>query len=144
MTLEEIENVEEFSIENEFGKIQWPGKTNLVGLNLDLLVSISQNVVEVYPDDMFSSEEKKPMKGKGLNKKAVITFYNIEQSDDIEDFEEHLKKIAEEQNCNHIKYDEKEAKWTFEVDHFSLYRFFDENEENLYHEKESEDSFLPQ
>lgn len=123
MTLEEVENVQEFAIENEYGKITWPGKTNLVGLNLDLLVNISSNLAEVYPDDMFPTEETKHMKGTRLNKTARITLYNIEKPEDKEDFEAYLEKLAKEQNCKHVEYDDAQAKWTFEVDHFSRYQY---------------------
>lgn len=123
MTLEQVENVEDFSIENEYGKITWPGKTNLVGINLDLLVNISSNLAEVYPDDMYPTEETKHMKGTGLNKTARITLYNIEKPVDKEDFEQYLMKLAKEQNCKHVDYDESHSKWTFEVDHFSRYLY---------------------
>ena len=123
MTMNEIEKIENFSIENQFGKIMWPGKTNLIGMNLDLIVNISENSAEVYPDDLYPNENKKPLKGSDLNKKARITLFNIENGQSRENFDEYLINMAKEQNCKHIEYDPKMKEWTFEVEHFSIYRF---------------------
>ena len=123
MTLSEVEKIKNFSIKNEFGEIMWPGYTNLIGLNLDLIVNISENSAEVYPDDLYPIEDSKPIKGSGLNKKARITLNNIENIQSRENFDEYLTKMAKEQNCKHVKYDNDLNQWTFEVEHFSQYQY---------------------
>jgi nuclear pore complex protein Nup98-Nup96 len=66
-------NVENFTIGREdYGNIFFPGVTNVAGLNLDEIVFIRNKEVIVYPDD-----SKKPVQGKGLNKKAQITLDKV-------------------------------------------------------------------
>ena len=40
MSLIKVQNIENFSIQNQFGMIEWPGKSNLTKLNLDNLIII--------------------------------------------------------------------------------------------------------
>lgn len=45
MSEQELSQVEDFSIENEFGKIIFDGKTDIRGLNLDELINIKSKAV---------------------------------------------------------------------------------------------------
>jgi hypothetical protein len=71
MTEEELKDIEEFSVYNDEVRIVWEGKTDVRGLNLDVLVELGRKSVEVYPEGV-----KIPPEGQGLNKPARIIFYN--------------------------------------------------------------------
>jgi hypothetical protein len=81
--------VRNFTIENEHGKVQFLDTTNLVGLNLDKIVRVCHKMVEFYPD-----EDEKPRVGQGLNKQALITYYNFGKPEGCEDgkFEKKIRK----------------------------------------------------
>jgi len=64
MTLTQLQNVENFSIENKFGKIEWPGATDLTDLDLGELVTITARNAEVYNEE----KHEKPSIGQKLNK----------------------------------------------------------------------------
>ena len=44
----EVENVENFSVYNEFGKIEFLGKTDLSYLNLNNIITIKENEVKIF------------------------------------------------------------------------------------------------
>ena len=71
MTDKELSGVENFTIKNHWGKIQFMGKTDIRGLNLDKIIVIEQGKVEIYPDD-----SDRPELGVELNKEALVTFYH--------------------------------------------------------------------
>jgi len=71
MTEDELAAVEEFQVMNEHAKAIWEGKTDVRYLDLDKLVEFGPKSVEVYPNRVGL-----PELGKGLNKTAVIRFYN--------------------------------------------------------------------
>lgn len=77
MTLEEIQNVENFTIENQFGKIVFLGKTDLTGVDLEKLVTIVHRNAEVYDDNDPEIKKIKPKVGEKLNKPAKIILYDI-------------------------------------------------------------------
>lgn len=77
MTIEEVKNIPNFFIWNDFGKIQWIGEIDLLEVNLDLDVHIKPECVEVYPEDIYLTEKKKPELGHKLNKPSYVTLYNI-------------------------------------------------------------------
>jgi nuclear pore complex protein Nup98-Nup96 len=114
------------------GGVQFLGSTNVAGLNLDALITISENEVVVYPD-----ERKKPPVGKGLNKKAIITFENVrpQSTDDrplsrdeiVESgFEEMLRaRIASTmEDAEFLAYKADTGQVSFIVKHFSKYKLF--------------------
>lgn len=39
-----------FRVCNQYGSIDWFGKTDISNTNLEEIISIKQNVIEVYPD----------------------------------------------------------------------------------------------
>jgi len=129
MTASELARVPNFQIFNDYGSILWLGETNIVGLDLDELVTIDANhFVEVYPD---SSE--KPERGRGLNKKAIITINNVrprKTSISLDDYELFLKKKTEREDAIFMEYDKNNFQWIFEVKHFSRYGLGDDDEED--------------
>ena len=51
MSKEELSAVEQFSIENQHGRILFLGTTDLVEVDLGRDVLIKPRMIEVYPDD---------------------------------------------------------------------------------------------
>lgn len=118
MTMEELGSVEDFTIENEFGKIVFSDCTDVLGLDLDKIVKIEEKRVVVYPSENFVSI---PEYGKGLNKPATITLYKCFPRDeriDKKTINKRLEKAAKKQSAKHISYDEQTGAWTFSVSHF--------------------------
>lgn len=105
MTLEELRNVENFTIGNSNGKIELMEKVDLTELDLDDIIDINQYYIQVY-----QGKTKKPPRGEGLNKPAIYTLYNIKpENDPIGDedkkaFIELLTNTVREQGGEFIKY----------------------------------------
>ena len=105
MTLDELENVEIFSIYNEHGRIDFEGLTNLTNLNLDQIVSIGEKSITVYQNGDL---DFKPAIGQGLNKPAVLRLYNCFPGENAKSMtdEEHslylasLQKICKDKRVN--------------------------------------------
>ena len=123
--------VEDFTITRKgFGKISFPGSTNLTGLDLDQIVFIDEKEVTVYPPGTI-----KPDDGFGLNKDAVISLMGIWPIDKTtrkpiidpdkilaSRYYEKVEKCTEKLGANFIDYDIQRGIWTFRVDHFSKYK----------------------
>ncbi len=119
MTLEELENVENFSIENENGRIEFETKVNLTSLDLDIIIDIKPGILNLYDkkNTLF-----KPSPGFGLNQKAIIHLYNISElhNDNEEDVlslkfqEDRIKKIGGE----FIEYNSDNEEFIYRVEHF--------------------------
>ena len=77
MTLKEIKNVENFSLFNENGKIEFEGKVSLYGANLDKLFNIEHEFIEYEKGEWCHSP-----RGQNFNVPAVITFYNVQSNID--------------------------------------------------------------
>lgn len=143
MTEYELMNVRDLFIENEHGKIQWVGRTNVIGINFDELVRISTFAAEVYPAEV-EAKGLKPEVGLGLNKPAIISLYKVYQGErdrrSPTDFEESLKRRAEcLDDCTFLGYDRKAGILTFRVEHFTKYDFSVlEEEEEVVENEESE------
>lgn len=71
---EEVRRVEDFTIENQFGRIVFQGETDLSGVDLAEVVTIKKGEAEVYEDNY----PNKPKLGMKLNKAAIITLYDIQ------------------------------------------------------------------
>ena len=87
-------------IHSEHGSIKWIGKVDLRGLDLDKIVHIGQGSIFVYHDDESPVQlQSLPKTGEGLNNRAILTMNNIfpeSEDDDLQDYEESLKKYNEE------------------------------------------------
>ena len=68
MSREQLSAVDEFSIENEHGSIQFLGTVDLVDVDLAKDVTIKARLIDVYPN-----EDSKPTPGSKLNVSAVVT-----------------------------------------------------------------------
>ena len=117
MTLEELEQIESFSISNKNGKIEFEETIDLTGVNLDQIVNILPGRVELYKNNNISFL---PQPGKGLNKKAVIHLYNISDNDDV-DSElslQYLQEKTKEINGEFKSFNRDSGEYIYKVDHF--------------------------
>jgi hypothetical protein len=120
MSDDELAAVENFVIfRPSIGQIKWEGKTDLRDLNLDDLVVIENKMISVY-DGLDESE--KPPRGEKLNKRAVVTLYQISPktitSAAIEKFEKKLRKSCIKNDSEFLHYDIELQEWMFRVSHF--------------------------
>lgn len=115
-----------------YGSIKFLGETDVRRLDLESLVQFNNREVIVYMDD-----SKKPPVGQGLNKPAEVTLLNIKCFDKktrlqytegpkIDKYKEMLKGKAEDQGAEFISYDPVKGEWKFRVNHFSEYKFGEE------------------
>ncbi|KAL9166886.1 hypothetical protein ABFS82_05G060000 [Erythranthe guttata] len=118
-----------------YGSIKFFGETDVRRLDLESLVQFNNREVIVYMD-----ESKKPPVGQGLNKPAEVTLLNIKCFDKktgqqytegarIEKYKEMLKRKAEDQGAEFVSYDPVKGEWKFRVNHFSVYKFGDEEDD---------------
>jgi hypothetical protein len=100
---EELAAVDGFSVWNKWGKIEFMGRVDLRGVDLDFVISIGHRLVEVYPERNFPTEESKPVRGEKLNRPALISLYQCypvnfkSESDDPEERRQELIKKYERQ-----------------------------------------------
>ena len=120
MTLEEINNVENFAIYNENGKIEFEGKVSLYGANFDKLFNIEHELIEYEKGEWCHSP-----RGQNFNIPARITFYNIQCNIDINNdnekkmFEEMLKtKCKKYLNAEFISYDFNNGTLIYRIPYF--------------------------
>ncbi|CAK76167.1 unnamed protein product (macronuclear) [Paramecium tetraurelia] len=130
LTINQLKNVEDFTIFNEFGSLRWDSPTNLLYINLDRIVDIQDSKVEVYDLDQIH-EYLKPKVNKKLNKSCLITLkvpITINK-DNYETEHKFLQQKCKEQNIELIEIDQIKQQFIVRVDHFSIYTFVhDENE----------------
>ena len=117
MTLEELEQIDNFSISNKNGKIEFEETIDLTGVNLDQIVNILPGRVELYKNNNISFL---PQPGKGLNKKAVIHLYNISDNDDVESelSLQYLQEKTKEINGEFKSFNRDSREYIYKVDHF--------------------------
>lgn len=132
--------VKEFSItRRNYGRIFWPGRINIAGLDLDQIVEIKRKCVLVYSDEI---EDQKPPQGEGLNQKAEVSLlYTYPRSKetqevikdperlDIMGWPAKLERATEKIGGRFLDYDLTTGTWSFSVQHFSKYELADSDEE---------------
>lgn len=111
-----LKNVPDFTIKNAFGSIQWNGKVDVSGVDLDKAISIEYGKVTVYGDNY----PEKPPVGMKLNRAALITI-NLNSDEPVT--REDLIESNEESGARFISYVYDESinkfRWIFSVEHFS-------------------------
>ncbi|CAL1263408.1 unnamed protein product [Larinioides sclopetarius] len=120
-----------------YGKVTFPGVTDVYGLNLDEIVIFGKKEINVYPDD-----GKKPTIGQGLNRKAKVILENVWPTDKtnhslIKDperinkigYKEKIERCTTQLGATFIDYIPETGAWIFEVDHFSKYGLEDSDDE---------------
>lgn len=109
---------------SEHGSIKWIDEVDLRGLDLDKIVHIGQGSIFVYHDDESPVQlQSLPKTGEGLNNRAILTMNNIfpeSEDDDLQDYEESLKKYNEELGFTFKSYVPKEGQWMFVVPNFDM------------------------
>lgn len=115
MDLTQLENVQNFTVKNKFAKVVFLDKTNVVGLDLDKIIQLNHKSVELYND-----ERSKPNTGEGLNKPALITFYEFELPSKMseEKFYKKVKNWTREMNADFVEFNPKDKMMTIHVEHF--------------------------
>jgi len=95
MSEDELCHVENFSIYNNEARVTFEGETDIRGLDLDEIVHLGYRAVEIYPEN---GKIKIPEAGEGLNKTALIEFYNWpvpnKYENDIGGYKEKLRNWA--------------------------------------------------
>ena len=112
---QDLQKIHNFTITNtDVGQIRFLGYSDLTGIDLNSTVLIDAGEVTVYPPTMDL-----PPLGNGLNKPALITFYNIHPRkltpEGYERMERRLKKNCEEKGLGFIAYDQVSGDFVFKV-----------------------------
>jgi nuclear pore complex protein Nup98-Nup96 len=101
MTTDELRRVHNFTIENQYGKVHYPDPTDLTEVDLGDIVTITNRNAEVYDDKRIAT--KKPPVGEKLNKRAMITLYNIKPRQG-ETAEEKVQRLKESFDPKEVRY----------------------------------------
>ena len=110
MTREQLQQVKDFEIWNEDGKISYFREVDLTGVDLAKDVSIFKTMIEMYPD-----ESEKPAFGQKLNHPAFVTLFNVKpkQNESVEQCQARLRNSISKNGGEFISYDG--SKWEFKV-----------------------------
>lgn len=110
MSAAELRTIDDFTISNHFGSVEFPGRTDLTALNLDRIVQIGRDSVVLYPEGC-----PKPRPGEGLNRKAKVTIFNrFPKSPSLaKQLEDKLRKICLRERTNFHSYDPHKGLWVF-------------------------------
>ena len=91
-SIQKLMYVSEFSIENEFGKIEFLEPVDLTGVDLLKTVRISEGRIEVYPNEYFEQARGKPKRFRKLNQPARLIFKQVNPPRDFSDFPSFLQR----------------------------------------------------
>ena len=113
MRLDEIKDIFELTISNEFGSVLFFGRTDLSNVDLGKDVTINQKTVEIYENC-----DNKPGPNQKLNKPALITFNQFlpKKEETDEACSNRLRVTIEKQGGEFISYGNKEL--MFKVPYF--------------------------
>ena len=142
MSDRELQQIENFTIENEHGKVEFDGKTDVRGLDIDDIVFIQPGMIEVYP-----IEESKPRRGEKLNKPSTLTLYNCRRSDFCENPEKAKQKMerqAAKRDQEFIDFDPINCVYRMRVKHFTKYAFPTAEDDDNQGQEEDNETKSPQ
>lgn len=113
MSEAELKTLHNFTIQNQYGRVQFFDETDVRGLDLDRLVSIEPGQVEIYPEGTV-----KPQRGHGLNKPALVTFfqYGLRTKKNLPEFIKRFKARAGEMGAIYISHDVDQDSITIQID----------------------------
>lgn len=113
MTDAQLAKVHNFAIMNKWGRIQFFDETDIRGLDLDRLVIIERGQIEVYPEGTI-----KPARGKGLNRPALITFfeYGLHNKKNMDEFIKKFKERATQMGAIYVGHDLAEDSITIQIE----------------------------
>ena len=112
MTVTELKKIENFALENEYGKIVFEGETNVLKLNVDECISIENKNICGFPG---IDEKDKVYKDQRLNKPATVTLYNFKPSSNKGKVEIKLRISCEENNTDYISFNEENGEFVFKI-----------------------------
>ena len=102
MSKKELQIIEKFSIANEFGKIEFPGFSDLTFLNLDDIINIDFKFISVYQNCEI------PIIGQKLNREAILYFYQFFIDEDYSqnhgEFEKYMEMLEENCRKSNVEY----------------------------------------
>ena len=108
MSIAELKNIENLTLENENGKIIFEGKTDVLGLDFDKFLKIEPKSFQGFPES--DSDQR-------LNKPAQVHLYNIEPGKNPGKMEVHLRISCEQQGTEFIKYNPVNEEFIFKIFH---------------------------
>lgn len=127
----QLQRIENFTIANEHGKIEFEGETDVSNINLDEAVHIFPNFVDVYPEHIYT-KDLKPTEGTKLNKPACISLNNCylkERSLTISQQQAIIERFTIQMGAQFVSYDHVNGTYVIKVPHFTRYGFKDSDEE---------------
>lgn len=101
-----IRYVSDFTIENEFGKIEFLEPVDLQSVDLLRTVRIELGRIEVYPKELFASDREKPRRFRKLNQPARLVFKQVDRPRDFSNFEEFLREKSRQIGAVFERYDD--------------------------------------
>lgn len=115
-----LSSVENFRVENRWGRVEWLESVDLRAVDLSAEVEIGKDFAEVY------RAGRSPPRGTGLNFPAMITLFRFETFgvEDLAELEPILRKRCEDQDAEFVSLS-KEGGFVFKVAHFTKYSFLD-------------------
>lgn len=115
MNVNELKAVENFTIENQFGKIRFEGLTNVLGLDIGRIIEIKDKEIIGYPEE---SGADKPEVGKELNKPCEVTLYKFFVGGTRDKVEQKLRTMCQRWNMEYKSYDYQTAELLVRIRHF--------------------------
>lgn len=127
MTLEDLQTVQNFSIFNVFGKVEFESPTDVTFQDLDEAVKISHGSIEVYPDEEGQRYHiEKPAIGTKLNKPAKLYYFRM----NLPNYSR-LSKRAWLMGATLTDYIPSSRTMAVTVEHFTKFEFKEDDEDSL-------------
>jgi hypothetical protein len=116
--------VDNLSLRNKYGRVLWPGRSDISGFDFEKWVDIGPGWVEVYPDHLFSADHPKPKVGTKLNKTATLTFFGVQAaSSNPEVFLRAIAARCAAQDCTFRHLGDQTGVLEVQVTHFTKFDF---------------------
>jgi len=120
MTADELRNIENFVIFNEYVRVVFDGVTDVTGLNLDEVVQLKHRSIEIYPENGAITI---PQVGSGLNKAATIEFYQWsvpkKYQNDLRSYDIKLQNWARSIGAQFVSFDSAQGVVCIRVENFN-------------------------
>ena len=124
MQSEDLKSIQNFTIYNDYGKMVFPGFTDVTNMNLDQIVTIEERCASAYVGQ--AGESFAPSVGEGLNKQCIITIHRnwpsgqtgFESEEQYIKYLEVLKKAVKKYNAEFLSFNRENGDFKFKVQHF--------------------------
>jgi len=119
MSEDELAHIQDFTVGHpDYGKITWPGETDVRNLDLDSIIKFGEGLFELYPEPVA-----KPPPNQGLNKEAEITLFNIwprrksdkEITKEPDSLERYERRLRRNKKTEFVSYNREVGEWTFRI-----------------------------